>query len=433
MLHHLGWSLAANRDPEPLAIGRGTQRHAAWQALSLPDNDVLLIVHLKEPLPDLEEAFKNYEDLAPLHLEVRDALRAEGIAGRHVVLLDRELNAQLMDLAQEDILIDARGETAMTEKLLPLLNLNRVAAGSLTMFPRKGAQQRARELADWTRLWMSRVGAAADSSQGTVRLFFFWLHLARLVEHLGLMPEREVSLAGYGMLARAPLPAKFLTAIFKPLREQWNLLQGAELRVTREIVQRAHTMQTMQPCLVSYGRLSRGKFASEIFADAFSDEEVRLTGWRQMMMGEPRRDSEDPARWLVDPVVMDLDAQGFGPLLRQFDAITEDLRWLAREQAVLRERGVRAGVQMDVFAGEVPEMVEEETPRLALQHALRVRTARRDRAEVARLVLLAHAAEWHARLRRPDPIFPAPQIIVPAATVAEAPPRSYRQADPNMN
>ncbi|HMX62837.1 MAG TPA: hypothetical protein PKD58_07195, partial [Candidatus Sumerlaeota bacterium] len=59
----------------------------------------------------------------------------------------------------------------------------------------------------------------------------------------------------------------------------------------------------------------------------------------------------------------------------------------------------------------------EEVPRLVLQFAMQVETAKRERAALALLLLLAHAAEWHARLREPEPIFPVPHIITTEVVV----------------
>src|SRR5690606_13842137 len=110
-----------------------------------PDGQVLLIVILPGTLPPLDTAFNNYEDLTPLHRELQMAVAREGLAGRHLLLLDEDRNAQLYDVAQEDLLVDARGPGEVEERLLPLLGLNALARGALNTFPRKSLRQRAHE------------------------------------------------------------------------------------------------------------------------------------------------------------------------------------------------------------------------------------------------------------------------------------------------
>ena len=410
MLHHLGWSLSSLDDPQPLAYGNSRVPRASWQMAPLPDGSFLLLVFLDELLPDLASAFKAYEDLAPLHAELRWALQEGKLLTRHVLLVDPETNVQLVDFSREDILINARGENEVVERLLPLLHLNRLAGGSLTSFPRKTLRQRARELGDWTKLWSSRIGSVSGSSPEDVAPLFHWLLLTRLAEVFELGRPGKLPLADYGLRSKPPQPVRYLIGIFRPLAESWNYLQGASLARLKEIADRAHQKEQLESCLKSFSRVSRSKFSSEVFAEAFSDEELRMRSWRHSLVEAEIPPEEEPSRWLYDPITVDLDVEGFSGLLRRFDAICEDLRQLSREQAVLRERGARPGLQMDVFGSEPPAVTEEEAPRLALQLALRVRTSTRRRAETARLVLLAHAAEWHARLRRSEPIFPSPVI-----------------------
>lgn len=410
VLHHLGWSLGSLAEPQALSLPREFGS-ATWQAAPLPEGRLLVLVFLERELPGLDASFKAYEDFAPLHGAVAAAFAALGTPLRHGILMDGDSNAQLVDFAAEDVLVDARGEAELTDRILPLLTLGAVARGSLEHFPRKPLGQRARELDDWTRLWSNRLGASSESSTSAMRGFFFWLHLARLAEKLSIGPARRVSFSDYPQATRRPEPVRWVHKFLEPLKEQWNLLQGHPMPVQRQILERAHSAAVLDPCLESYGRVSRGKFSAEVFAEAFADEELRLAGWRQSLIDRPPTASEEPGRWLTEPLTVNLDETGFPGLLRQYDAIVEDLRTLAREQAVARERGVRTGLQMDFFGVEPPSVVEDDAPRLALQRSLRVRTARADRGEVARLVLLARAAEWHDRLRRPEALYPAPHIM----------------------
>ncbi|CAN5479971.1 hypothetical protein BH09SUM1_BH09SUM1_28780 [soil metagenome] len=425
MLHHLGWSLTA--------FGEAQEDDGlAWQAAPLPDGGTLLLVQLQEPLPKLDAAFKHYEDFAPLHRRVQWTLRNAGVTARHVVLLGPQGGAQLIDFLQEDVFIDAQDEADVTERVLPLLNMNALTRGSLATFPRKTLRQRAKELEEWTRIWSSRLGAASGVSREAMALFFEWLHLARVAHQHAIGPAQNPTFAEFA--ARAPKqPARYLAQCFKELHGAWNLLQGASLETQKQIAQSAHEGGQLGPCLDSYSRLSRSKFSAEVFAEAFADEELRLIGWRTGLIDGDAAAAEDPARWLIEHCHVKLDETGFPHLLQAFDRVTEDLRRFAREQAVLRERGERPGLQMDLLGDEPPPIEEDDAPRVALYSVLRVSTSRRARAETARLVLLARAVEWNARLRRTSAIFSAPQIIVtspkPAAKPRPAPPRS----DPAYN
>jgi hypothetical protein len=417
MLHHLGWSLASISEPQPLPGG------GHWQTAPLPDGRVLLIATLAEPLTPMEEAFKAYEDVTPQHRRLAAALAEAEVHARHALLLDADLGAQLIDLAQEEVLIEAHGREQITERLLPLLDLNALARGSLTAFPRKTLRQRSRELADWIKVWSARIGSAASAQREAMGIFFHWLLLARLAEQLGFGPRRKVRFGEYGIDAKPLNAVRYLTQYFKPLNEHWNLLQGQSFDRQRDLAQRAHDHGDLTACLQSFSRIGAGKFSAAVFAEAFADEELRLIGWRNSIVEGEQPSEEDPARWLFNPLTVDLDEIGFPMMLRRFDAITEDLRRLAREQAVQRENGQRPGVQLDVFSIEPPPITEEDTPRIVLQMVLRVRTARRERADAARLVLLAHAAEWHARLREAEPIFPVPNVTTTEPAPASPRPR----------
>lgn len=418
MLHHLGWSLSALDEPQPLKFGAGTSPRAHWQTAPLPDGGFLLFVFLQEPLPNMDASFKAYEDFAPLHSELRAALREYNLTARHLLLIDPHENCQLLDLTQEDLLLDAHGEKDVVERLLPLLHLNKLAAGSLNSFPRKSLSQRARELHDWNRLWSSRLGAAAGTSPAIITSFFHWLYLCRLVEERELVSLNKVRFTDYGLLPKPLNPVRYLRPQFQLLCNTWNMLQGSPLGVQEEVLRHAHEGEQLVACLQSFSRLSRSKFSAQVLAEAFSDEELRKIGWRHSIIEKEEQATENPSRWLTDPKVVDLDAVGFTGLLRQFDIIIEDLRQMARENTVREQRGERPGVQMDFFGVEPPPFDEEDVAKVALQLALKVRTTHRDRGDLARLVLLAHSAEWYARTQRTEPIFPFPRIeIIGAPTI----------------
>lgn len=426
MLYHLGWSLSSINKRQ--SIGRYD-----WQAAPLPDGQQLLLLYMPEPLARLDSAFKNYEDLTTEHRILQGELRRAGIHARHAILLDPQGATQLIDLHQEDILLEARDEAEISDRLLPLLTTEALARGSLNAFPRKSVRQRARELEEWTRVWSNRLGASARSTREVTHRFFYWLHLARLAEQLAVGPALKVPFPEFALAVRPMQPAHYLAQHFSPLRHNWNLLQGMALDIQKKIAELAQEAGQLLPCLQSYALLSRSKFASDIFAEAFADEELRLTSWRISLIAGAIPVQEDPARWLIDPVTVDLDQVGFFGVLRQFNSIVEDLRRLAREQGVARQRGERPGLQMDLLGEDPPELTEEDTPLIALQSVLRVTTSRRERAETARFVLLAHVVEWHARLRRAEPIFPAPLVetIEPEQATPLRP--SPAAADPSMN
>ncbi|MCC6547747.1 hypothetical protein IT570_11325 [Candidatus Sumerlaeota bacterium] len=418
LLHHLGWNVAAFTEMEALGnVGK-------WQTAPLPDGNAMLIVLVKDELRGTEEAFKAYEDLTQQQRQIAARIHEAELRLRHVLLIDDRMHTQLIDFAQEEVLLEARGAEATRDRLAPLLNLNALARGSLATHSMKSPGQRARELADWTRVWSPRIGAAAQMSRETMRTLHHWLFLARLAEQLGYGPKRRKRFSEYALDAKPAQAGRYLSQVFKPLAEQWNLLQGVSTAKIRDIIQGAFDSGQLAPCLESFSRLSASKFSASVFAEAFADDELRLLGWRNSLLEAPCETRGNAMEWLSQPLVIDLDATGFPLLLKKFDAVTDDLRRFAREQAVQAARGERAGLQLDAFAAPLSSFTEEETPRLVLQVVLQVVTAKRERAELARLVLLAHAAEWHARLREPEPIFPVPQI-----TVAEAP--TERRIRPN--
>jgi len=419
LLHHVGWSLAALEEPRAGKVG-------LMQLAPLPDNQALLFVFLSEPLPSSEAAFKAYEDFSPGHRRLFRLLCEEGVHARHALLIDSEFTTELVDLSQEDPLLHLRNESEVTERLLPLLNPTALARGSLSSYPRKTLRQRARELEEWTRLWTSRLGAATGATREQASLFFEWLHLTRHAELMGIGRTGLEPLARFAELDRQPTnPARRLLQSWKPLAEQWSLLQGAPLKTMDQLARRAGEGGLLLECLQSFGRLSRSKFTAPVFADAFSDEELCLVGWRHSLVEvlPQASDAPDPARWLSATHDIDLDVTGFPGVLAAFDQVAEELRMLARQHAVQRQRGERPGVQLDLLGTEPPPLEEVDGPRIALRNVLRIRTRSRLRADTARLVLLAHTAEWYARLHRPDALFPVPQIVVQGPPPAPPTPR----------
>lgn len=425
----MGWGTAAWSEPVELR-GPWGAGGATWSTAPLPDGQMLLLLNLDRPLPPFAESFKQYEDVSPLHRQVLAALAAEKIAVRHVLLLDPAFGAQFLDATQEDVLLDVRGEAEATERLLPLLQPSALARGSLSNFPRKAPRQRARELADWTRVWATRLGAASGASRDSITVTMHWLHLTRLAEVIGMGPAPKQDFAAFGLAPKAP--PRTLLGRFKALHDHMNLLQGSTVAAQKRVVELAHGNGQLLPCLESFSRLSRSKFSAAIFAEAFADEELRAIGWRQALVNPPAESGEDAERWLLEPHVLPLDEEGLPALLAAFDRITEDLRRTAREHLLGRQRGERTGMQLDLLGAPPPDFTEEDAPRLTLERCLQVRTRHRARGELAAFILLAHAAEWAGRLRIPDPLFPRPQVVVEGAPrQAVDSRRQARQADLN--
>ncbi len=405
--------------------------------LPLPDGQTLALVVLPTDLVLLDSAFRQFEDITAQHRNLQQSLSAQGLTVRHALLTDDKLNAHLLDLVQEDVLLEVRGEDDLVERLLPHLGLTALARGSLSALARKALHQRARELHDWVRVWSHRIGAASRTSPTVAEQFFQGLLLARLSEELGLLPGRKLPFRHYGT-GGAPSPVRYLLEVFRPLSRNWNLLQGIALDRAREVAKAADAAGELRPCLESFARLSRAKFFAEVLAEAFSDEGLRLVSWRRHLLAEPLQERPTPEDWLADPARLNLDECGFSVLLAQFDAVTEALRDLARQQTVACERGERPGLQMDLLGGgEPPELEEEDAPRLTMQQGLRVETSNQRRAGVARLVLLAHAVHWYARLRRPEPLFPTPPVVLhkePSGSTKEPPaPAPPRPVDSALN
>jgi hypothetical protein len=432
LLHHVGWAVSALEKPR---AAKGYQ----WLLAPLPDGTACAIVFMDDPLPSLDEPFRRYEDLLPVHRLLLRELAEESAGLRHLLVVDPLRTVQLLDAAQEDILVETRDESSFSERLLPLLNLGALARGSLSSYLRKAPRQRAKELEDWTRLWSNRLGGNVAATREQTAAFFYSLHLTRLAEQLAVGPVLPDPLSRFGEPGKAPSALRRLLALMKPLAERWNLLQLVPWKALDQFVRRANEGDLLLTCLQSYARLSRAKFSADLFGEAFADEELRHIGWRQHLVeGVPVLKAEDPQRWLVDPAVVSLEKLGIPGVLAQLDHITEDLRGLARSQAIRALRGERPGLQLDLLAEEPEPFAEEDSPRTALQRSLRVTTGTRARQELLRFVLLAHAVEWTARLHRLDVIFPEPQVILldagkplPVAPSAPVTAKARERADLN--
>jgi hypothetical protein len=415
LLHHLGWSLGAFSEPRPI-LPRGA---ATVQTAPLPGGDVLTLVDVGDRMPPTDALFRAFEDLTDDHRAIQTALVQANISARLALLHGAGLATQLVDFDAEEVLLATRNEAETTSRLLPLLDLNAIARGALGAFPRKSLRHRAQELADWSRLWTTQVGGAGRISREIAQLLMQWLLLARLAEEAGLpIPARHP----FRLLAlRRADPARHLAPIFAQLATRWDALHGAAPDVIAHAATMAHQGGQLAPCLASFSRLSRSKFTAEVFADAFSDEDLRAVGWRQALLGPLPPELPTGNEWIEAGYTAPLDTLGFPPVLAVYDAIVADLSTLCRDREMALRRGERPGVQIDLLAGEPPEFTEADCPRIALERVLLLETARRTRADAARLVLSARALEAAARFHRrgaPDPLLAAPRIHC-----SEPPPR----------
>ncbi len=417
-LSHLGWGLSRLNELQALPTRRRDALEGAlWVTLALPDGQTLMVLALGADLPDLAPSFQAYQDLLPLHRQVFAALEHDKLASPYLLLLGGQ-GAHLIDREEEDILIAASGREDIDDRLLPLLDIQSLSRGSLVAFPRKSMRQRARELADWTALWSARIGSSLDSTHGVMARFFDWLHLARLADENGVGPKNRSSFREFAAAHRPPNPVRFLEDHFRPLHGQWYLLQDGALKTQLDLVQGAAHSNALADCLTSYSLLSRRKFSSDVLAEAFADEELRLRSWRTSVVTDidGLDDEEDarerpPDRWMTESLALDFDKSGYVLLLRAMDRLVESVRRYALDCEAAIERGERPGVQLDLLGESVNVKLQPfEAARHVLKHVLHVQTADAARAQLARVLLLARGAEWHGRLRCPD--LPFPRVTV---------------------
>jgi len=379
--------------------------------LNLPDGDPLALVSTESKLPDLADSFKAYEDVAAVHREIMAALAAEGLKVRYILLLGAR-HAQLVDGVDEETLLDAPSQADIDVRLAPLLDLQGGAHGAGSGFPRKAPRQCARELAAWTEVWKTRLGGSLKVGQEAMGRLFEWILLARAAEFHNLpeSPRRRFSDVAS---ARIPDPAKFLEDRFRELQDRWFLLQESSWKSQASLVAEAGRTTGLRDCLASLSLLTRRKFTSAVFAEAFSDDDLRHVSWKTAITADPAdaRDDDIPL-WPDEPETFPLDVRGMGVLLQTFDGLVEKTRRFALEHAVAVERGERPGVQMDLLGGPVDEIHPDDAIAHVLRRLLAVSTQDASRGRAARLALLARACEWRSRLGLPNFVFPRVRIVV---------------------
>lgn len=435
LLHHLGWANAATLKPKPLGTGRGVWDRAHAITLALPEGAPLLIVEAPAPLAGKRIAFEAFEDLTNDLLALRAAMDRAGVQARHAIAVEPRGTAQLVDFAQEELLLETGDRNETAERIMPLLEAGALVRGSLATYPRKGPAQRAAELARWTHLWTTRLGASLELPREPIERFFRSLLLVRVAEALGQSPADAPPLAS--VVAAPERALRTLATHLKPLVEKHRFIQEERTAAPLlGVAKRADERDgLLAECLGSFARCARSKFSADLFADAFADAELRQLSWRNSLLEESPAAADAPTpRWLLETCPFDLDAGGFVLLLRQFDRVVEDLRRLRQEESARARRGELSGVQMDVFGREPSAPPEDDAALFALGDVLRVTTTQRPRAELARMVLLAHTAAWNVRLRREDAVMPpAPVRLLepppaPAAPTASPPPAAAKRA-----
>jgi hypothetical protein len=400
-LAHLGWQVAPRAQARTLKTPGG---EFGWYALSLPDGATLLAVSTSEELPSTATAFRRFEDFAPVHRRVRAILRGNDLQGRYVLLLSG-FRAHLIDQVDDDLLLAIETREEWDNRLLPLLDLQSVARGSLSGFPRKSLHQRARELADWTHLWSARIGSRIDTSPAVMARFFDWLHVSRTA--LRRLPALRAG--GEASLTTR----RDLEEIFRHLAETYNLLQGTTLKAQLAIAEEAHRSGLLAECLESYALLSSAKLDAATMAEAFADDALRLMSWRSSVVAGPtldNQDDDDPFGAALSGYEVNLDTEGTTVLLRRFDDLVHHVTQGALNYELSLQRGQPFGVQLDLLAAPIVQPRVEDAIRHVLRHILRVTTADPRRADLARLILAARTVE--ATAESGHPLRPLPALGV---------------------
>ncbi len=398
VLSHLGWGLGRLPAPDILDTGgdaslKGTE----WLALPLPDAATLLCVVPPSDLPDLRRSFERYEDLAPLHGRILHALDRSGIGGGYVLMAGGD-SAHLVDRAAQDVLVATSSREEAGDRLYPLLDFQALSRGALSSFPRKPLRRRARELAEWTHLWSARIGSGLDLASTAMQGFFEWLHLARLADIRGVGPASGSFADMTGAVAGGTV-RRFVEERFRALHGTWNLLQGESNARSIPGILKSIDDRVLTECMASYALLSLSKFAAEVFAEAFADEELQHLSWRTSVTADARgaADADESGDSLLNSVVsFDLEREGCSQLLRCFDALADAVRQSALDRDSARERGERPGLQLDLLAESPGELGPHESARHVMRRMLPVRAGSPRHAALARMILLARACEWHA-------------------------------------
>ncbi|MEQ8820883.1 MAG: hypothetical protein RLY93_11615 [Sumerlaeia bacterium] len=431
-LSHLGWGIKKFAKPEPVrAKGKSLVARTWWVALPLPNGEALVCAALPADLEGQGQHFNAFEDQTRQYREIGEGLRAEGIAGRYLLMMGENGAFSLADWRDDEVLLVTRTRGERDDRLLPLLNMQALARNTLASYPRKSIRQHAQELQSWVNIWSARLGSESQSTQGMIWRFFDALLTARMAERYGFGGGEESfeSMAFSGATAKDLV--RRLNRRFETLARQNNLLQNATLSSLTQLTELLGARAPLTECVRSFALLSRAKFRPEVLAEAFADPELRLLSWRASVIAPPLAPGEGelaPGHWLTHELDVVLDEVGTLVMLGWFDELAEALAQHARGQETALERGERPGFQLDLL-GDAPEQdLELKTVvRHIAGQVLSVRTCYAERGWLARMLLAGKACEWTRRLDVSLGALPQLRVRIekPPAQEAElAPPRA---------
>lgn len=431
-LGHLGWALRAGLRPEPLDP-RGPSANA-WSVavqvpLAMPGGEVLLLVAREGEMAPIGQAFRRFEDLTSDHRELLALLGARAMRARYVLAM-AGARAHLLDATEEDVLVATESPEEFTERLLPLLDVGAVTRGSLDAFPRKTLHQRARELGEWAQLWTMKLGARLEPTPSLV---------ARVVE--ALLVARLASGVGYAELNPGPSLAVVSATTrradwVRAVTERWHLAQDVSPRLLEAFLDEAARSGLLHEMLESLALLGTRKFTADVFAEALADEPLRLLSWRASVVGDPLipAGSEADSSLLSQTFEIDLDRAGTAVLLRGLDELASFARERALDWQAATERGERPGVQLDLLAAEAPRLDVRGVVGHVVRGMIRVRSSQPARAALARLLVVARALEWQARLGAGPAPLPRVAVTSPPVSRAVQPARhELAIGDPQLN
>ncbi len=408
-LAHLGWG--AKKWPEVQPLPEGFEsikefRGGSWFPLSLPTNSTLLIFAFPGELLDFEGCFRHFEDLAPFQRVLLDAAKQAKLSGRFMLVFD-ERKASIIDRESEFVLAHASTRREWEENLLPYFDFQSINIGGLLNHPQKSARRAGQELAQWSSFWGAEIGSEVSTSKTVMNRFFETLHLSRLADE-GNQQEKS-----YFLISRqkgSKKPVQLLESLFSTQYNHQNFLQMAGIETSLQL---ARQSKRLADCLQSYGRLAHGKLRSDVFAEAYAEQDFKDLSYKAFLRQElpvQAEAAENNPNQLQYPVVFNADQFGYVLMLQAFDQRVELVRKDALERKAALARGERPGMQLDLLSNESEEIAPENAVFAVLKSHFFVETAESKRFSLIRLLLLARACEWNNRLKATNLLYPAVKI-----------------------
>lgn len=385
-------------------------RGGKWCPLSLPNGSTLLVFAVPGEVLHYEDCFRRFEDLAPFHRQLLDSLNQMKMSGRFVLVFD-ERKASVLDRKSEFVLAHASGKREWEENLLPLFDFQSMNLGGFANTPQKSPRRAGQELAEWTSYWATEIGSQVSTSKTVMSRFFDTLHLSRLADQLG---PGDKSMFLKHRQKQSKKPVALLESLFHPLYNHQNFLQMAGVETSLQLARQA---KGLQDCLESYGHLAGAKLSSDVLAEAFADTAFKELSYRAYLRQEktPEAGASTSAQdQLQFPVLFKPDELGFVLMLQAFDERVELVRQDATERKAALARGERPGMQLDLLSAEPEEIAPENAVYSVLKDHFFVETAEPERVALIRLLLLARACEWNARLSSTSSVYPAVKIQLTA-------------------